>query len=646
MNTLKILVGLIFFSYQLTSQGVDLENSEKEKIQEVFALFNTGKVEEAYAQAHKLKKSSKTTYGISNANLLLANYFKSKSLIDSSMIYVNTFLRLIEKHNDSLSTRGKILGYKILGSNYSTQGLFDESRKWFFKGIEETKKYNEKGLYYQLTFGLANAYNYKGETTKALALFKECLQYKKNKEIVYGSYVNIGIAHANNKNYKLSNQYLEKAQDLSREEGNLKALSVILFNLADNAQALNERAKAIYLLDEVVKISTQKQYHKLRLNAKMNIGSNFIYLKDYKNAELIFSNALIDAKELKLLNEEVTALEQLKFIALEKQDYKKAYTFSNQLSKVKKNIAEKQNLDEIRELEVRYETFKKDKEIQILKIEKEKKALLTSKQKSIRNIIIIALVVLLIPVIISLIIYRQKLSTQQKMQLKDNELSNQKIEKLMKEQELKLVKANLVGQENERKRIAKEIHDSIGGNLAAIKLQVKNPKLSQQINETYEELRSLSHDLIKKKLVKDTFYNILEGYIKNICNASNIELVFEVNPKGEELHIKEDVEIELFKVIQELMTNVIKHAKAKTIEFHMNLYEDNSLNVLFADDGVGFDITKKEEGLGLASVRERVRNINGILQIDSYKGTIVNIMIKNARSKLQESLEFENVLLK
>ncbi len=613
---------------QIVNSGVNLD--EKVKVNELFTLFNTGEDDKAYQKAHDYKKVFTTSYGKSSLDLLLANYFKKKSLIDSSMLYTNRFLTLIgETNTDSLSVRGKILAYHILGSNYSTQGLLEESKKWFFKGIEKTKIYNEIGLYYRLTFSLANVYVSTGETEKAFNLFKECLNFKENKEIIYGSYLNMGIGYANRKEYALSDSYLIKAESICRQEENFKALCVVLINLAMNAQEQEKINKAILYLDEANKISHEKQFFRLELVSKMSMGDHFLSLKNYKDASLIFSSALLRAKTLKYEQEQVKALEKLQLIAIETKNFESAYHYSNQLTKVKDGIQKKQNLKEIKELEVRYETLRKDKDIAILKVEKRNKDLKISKQKSIQQIIIIAFLILLIPVIVSLIFFRQKLTTQKKLNKKNKELNTEKIEKLLNEQELQLVKANIKGQNKERKRIAQQIHDSIGGNLAAIKLQIENPKVQQQLNETYEELRSLSHDLIRKKFTKDSFYVVLEKYLKNIGEASQIEIEFHVTLPKENLELGEQVEIELFKVVQELMTNVVKHAKATLVEFHMNLTEDQKLNVVFADNGVGFDYKKQKDGIGLTNIKERLHTINGSFKIDAYKGTIVTIQIEN-----------------
>ncbi|MBQ0740179.1 histidine kinase dimerization/phosphoacceptor domain-containing protein, partial [Aquimarina celericrescens] len=115
-----------------------------------------------------------------------------------------------------------------------------------------------------------------------------------------------------------------------------------------------------------------------------------------------------------------------------------------------------------------------------------------------------------------------------------------------KDQELKLIRASIEGQGKERKRIAQELHDSIGGNLAAIKLQlnntvingdkknIKNIKtINNQLDDTYEQVRNLSHTLVPKKFSKNNFCDVLEEYFNNIGGATDLQTTFVVYPRTE-----------------------------------------------------------------------------------------------------------------
>ena len=114
----------------------------------------------------------------------------------------------------------------------------------------------------------------------------------------------------------------------------------------------------------------------------------------------------------------------------------------------------------------------------------------------------------------------------------------------------------------------------------------------------------------------------------NIGNASNLKISCNAYPKDRINDIEENIKVEIFKILQELITNTIKHAKATEVDIQFNLLE-NSINLLFEDNGLGFDSGKTSEGIGLNNIKSRIKKINGDFNIDSHmkRGTIINIEI-------------------
>ncbi len=671
---------------------ITIEELENKSMEEAFEWFNNKEYKKAYKRAHQLRKSLKTGRALNNSYLLLAYHFRNQTLIDSSNFYVDKILKHNYIGNDSIKTKFRSTAYNILGVNYKNQGLYDESRKWHLKGIEAAEKYNEKDMYYTNTYGLALNYSEAGEHGKALKLFKECINYKDDSEIVFGSYINIGMIYSDLEDYVTAEKYLMKGKQLSQKQNNQSALAVILLNQGVNAQTQGHYDEAIKLYEDVIEISSKINLRRIELIGRMNIGSVYTDIKNYKNAELIYSSALHNAVELGLFKQQLNIFENLKRIAIIQGNYKNAFKHLSQYFAVKDSIVKLQKIKEINELEVQYETLKKEKEIKILKIQNanrdlkvknqqeaiknltleqeiEKKenenqilafenisekrvneiSLLKKnqeikdteldRQKSIKNTILYSFLIVLIPVIGLLIIYYQKLQTQSELNKKQQEVTEQKINGLLKDQELEVIKASIQGQDKERKRIAQELHDSIGGNLAAIKLQISNSKISntsflqsinKQLDDTYHQVRSLSHTLIPKKFAKNHFCDVLEEYLNNIGNGTGLQVSFQAYPRNKIDDINQNTKLEIFKVIQELITNTIKHAKATSMDLQLNLLDTN-LNILFEDNGLGFDVNNFHEGIGYSNIKNRLQGMKGELNIDSRKnrGTIINIEITN-----------------
>ncbi|PJJ08615.1 tetratricopeptide repeat protein [Flavobacterium sp. 1] len=667
-----------------------LELQEKKITDEAFNLLNHNEDKKAYKTAHLLLNKSKIKRTLINANLILAHYFNNKSSIDSSLFYTNQALKFNVIDNDSLRNRLYAVGYNLLAINNRKKGLLDESKKWHLKGIEASQKHKETELYYTHLHGLALIYSDLGDYTNALKLFKQCLDYKKqDPEIILGSYINISDIYSEWKEFDKSNSYLHKAKILSEKNNNYQGKAVVCISLATNYQLQNKIKEAIPLFNETIKIADKNELPQIAIIARLNLGKILLDQNKLDEAKIIFTSALDDTVKLGYLNEQNQIYNYLKDISIAQNDYKTAYHFTNKSSEIKDSIAHLQKDKEINELEIKYKTWQNEKEIKVLQVENKAKILelknneetlaylnlqkeinqkknenkilslhnisqkkaseITSlkkdqllktaeinSEKQTKKITFISFTALLIPIIGLLFLYYQRLKTQRLLNQNEKEISEQKIISLVKDQELKLIKAAVKGQDKARTKIAKELHDSIGGNLAAIKLQLNSistkpdtvENIQKQLDETYQQVRDLSHNLIPEKFSQNNFSNLLEEYLKNLAGINNLKTSFSAYPKTKIDLIADNLQMEIYKIIQELVTNTLKHAKATTIDLQLNYIEDN-LNILFEDNGIGFDSQKKEGGIGFKNIHSRLSTISSSMEIDSMlkRGTIINIDI-------------------
>ncbi len=206
------------------------------------------------------------------------------------------------------------------------------------------------------------------------------------------------------------------------------------------------------------------------------------------------------------------------------------------------------------------------------------------------------------------------------------------------EREIKLVRekaaALLEGQENERKRIIQELHDGVGQLLTAIRLRVEITPLDQAqkkdlldlINDTIAEVKRISYNVMPGSLVDFG----LEAALKGLCDHTSrySGLTFDFRFIRESDHrIAFDATIAVFRIVQEGINNILKHAKARHVELHV-LDKDDEIYVLLKDDGIGFD-GRETSGFGLRSMKERARLLNGSVDIHSSAadGTTVEVRI-------------------
>ncbi|WP_299780694.1 ATP-binding protein [uncultured Formosa sp.] len=672
------------------AQTVTTINEENKKVDSLYYYFNNGSDKKAYKQAKHLLPVFKTNKALANTNLLLAYYHNKYAAIDSSIYYTQQALKSKTTVNDSLGIRLTILAYQLLAMNNKKKGLYHESKKWHIQGAELSEKYNETNLYYSHLHGLASTYIAFGKNQQALELLEKCIKYSKDEEIILGSYINLGSIYSSLNQYNISNNYLKKAKVIcEKDPNNTQALTNVILNIGDNYLNNGEINKALLHFYEAKDLSFKNKFYDLDLIITDKIGTLLYNEQRDHDALLIFTSAIPKAMSLGALDVLMHSYLMLEKIAVREDDYNSAYNYGKRYYQIKDSIENSQKEKEINRLEVKFETLEKEKKIKLLQIEnlnkslniknkdadiekyklqqaiiakqnenqvlqlqngvekrkneiallKEKEALKAvelDREKTIKYIVLVAFFILLVPIVALLIIYYQKLQAQGLLNLKEKEINAQRVNSLKKDQELKLIKASVEGQNQERKKIAQEMHDSIGGNLAAIKLQFsqltyhpeKMELIYSQLDDTYEQVRNLSHNLLPKKIIENDFVFLIKEYIYTVEDASEISINVSFFDEEKINELDKILQNELFSIFQELTTNTLKYAKAKTIDIQLDLLNE-CIFFVYEDDGIGFDLSKTTLGIGLTNIKNRVENYNGILHIDSKleRGTSINIEI-------------------
>ncbi len=321
--------------------------------------------------------------------------------------------------------------------------------------------------------------------------------------------------------------------------------------------------------------------------------------------------------------------------------YKDALDYSEAARTYSDSISELRDQEYISKLNAQYHFEQINKENRWLSEESK----LKSKE---RNLFMAISIILLVAVSMVIYIFYQRNRNLEALQAEKEKLYQQNVKEILKAQEIKSMNALIEGQQQERKRIAEELHDRLCGMLATIKLQVSSleSKLSdvevkkiqqiqqyehtiQLIDNAYDEVRKISHNLSSGTLTNFGLLAALKDLRESLEEGTSFTVV--IRSFGlESSRLDTLAEIHIFRVIQELITNVIKHSSANTIQIDLNLFENN-LNIIFNDNGTGFDPGLKSRGLGLKNVRSRIERLNGELSIDSNLGNgstfIINIPI-------------------
>jgi signal transduction histidine kinase len=262
-------------------------------------------------------------------------------------------------------------------------------------------------------------------------------------------------------------------------------------------------------------------------------------------------------------------------------------------------------------------------------------------QKKTVNIALIAGCVLLL--LLALQLYKN-FKNKNRLLVQKEKLHQQQIIELEKEKKLLAAQSLMKGQEEERSRLAKDLHDGVGGLLSGVKLSMTTMKgnvfLSEenarsfenvigQLDQSISELRRVSHNMMPEALIKYGLKEALENYCENLNLSGKINV--QLQTYGMENRMEQSTEIVVYRIIQELLNNVIKHAEAKKVLIQL-VREDDRFNLTVEDDGKGFDVNEVKNGAGLANIKARIDYLNGNMDVVSKKGEGTSVHIEGSCS--------------
>jgi len=196
-------------------------------------------------------------------------------------------------------------------------------------------------------------------------------------------------------------------------------------------------------------------------------------------------------------------------------------------------------------------------------------------------------------------------------------------------------KSLIIGEEKERKRLARELHDGLGPLLTSLKLTIQRQNLhpevkkevNQMIDHTVREIRRMTYDLMPPALQDFGAGKALSNFVDMISKTSEVTIHFEDGTLEEHSRITSDIDICLFRVSQEMINNSLKHADCTKIALTLTEFE-HAVCLFYQDDGKGFETGVAHEGSGLRNIRERVAVFDGYVHISSSdQGTQIEIEI-------------------
>jgi signal transduction histidine kinase len=200
----------------------------------------------------------------------------------------------------------------------------------------------------------------------------------------------------------------------------------------------------------------------------------------------------------------------------------------------------------------------------------------------------------------------------------------------IRKHQTELLQSYASGMEREKQRVSRELHDDIGSRLTLLKRMVTQTdsnslKVSEQVDALSQDVRMLSHQLAPPSFADNHLQSLIESLVRDVRQTASISA--SVENYDFPLTLPEETKTQLFRVVQEAVQNVIKHARARSLVIQL-FNHPQKLVIAIEDDGNGFDTTQSKNGLGISNMKARVASLGGVLDVSSSNtGTVVLIEV-------------------
>jgi signal transduction histidine kinase len=532
-----------------------------------------------------------------------------------------------EKQNNSLeNSKYKAIVQDEISRIYGAQGKYDEAFKLKESALETFKSVNDSSAINKCLLGIAKLFNDRNDYQEANRYITDAIDFANNPKDLAFAIANKGIYFKHQNEFDSARYYYQKGIDLYQEDPAFLMRSY--YNLALLEKRLKNIPEALNYYDKAIELM-QEMKDTIGV-AVMEVNRTFIYydLKEFEKAESVLN------QHAETVTSKGTIQNKLDFWLIRYNISEKLGKASDALShyrgyrKIKDSLDNLQLNTKIAEFETKYETAEKEREIAV----KDQQILRASNQ---RKMLLGGLAAVLWLGTFGVLYFwsRNRFNKQ---------LAAKKIENLEQEKQLMAISSMLEGQEVERSRIAQDLHDSIGGLLTTVKVhfgviqkeieKISNleigKKVEELIDEASTEVRRISHKMSPRTLQINGLRAALNDAAMELNTSSDIQVDFEWN--GSAAILDENKEIVIYRIVQELMSNALKHAQPSELLIQVNVFE-GMINLLVEDDGIGFDYNSTDNitGLGLPGIISRVEFLQGTVNIDTEKdkGTTISIDI-------------------
>jgi signal transduction histidine kinase len=584
-----------------------------------------------------------------------------KAIINNGVVNYLTgnFMEALDYYNEALKpalehgskpTLARI--YNNIALIHMEQGLYESALENYYKTLGIAEHLNDRELIAMATGNIGLLYQQQNNVEQAIKYHTKSFQLSDGLADQRGaanSLLNLGVIYKEKGEHEKAISYYMKARDkfveakeVVGEASCYNNLGTLYFDM--NRNGLGNRdtllARSLYYHGLAYAIRQQTSNIKGAIGSKINLANIYMEKKVFRRAISLSSEALKEAQKQGLVYEMRNAASLLSDCYRKLGNYKDALEMYELHISMRDSLMNERNIEETARYKFQYEFEKKaladslENANRLENMSLNYQISMGRKQRE-RNIYISLSIVALL---LLTIVYQRKVN-RNKLMLKEKEAQYQD----------ELMVATIASQEHERRRIARDLHDEVGAMLSTIKLNLGgvNMKLKKMgvegdltadtkslLDDTIQNVRQISKDLLPPTLEEFGLAQALSELCEKVESASGIKIIAQI--KDISPRLKPDQELALYRVVQEMINNALKHAEAS--EFTLELkQENNSVNLRFADNGKGFDLYSIKNskagmrGLGLKNLENRAKAASGIIDFQSSpgKGTQISISLNH-----------------
>jgi two-component system NarL family sensor kinase len=614
-------------------QVIRSTNDDTNKVKTLLTLadlFENNEPEKAISynrQAGSLSNRLGYEKGIMTSYRNLAYIYTLQSRYDSLLHFSKLVYEMAERKNDTYNMGVSLFN---MGEAFKFLGDYEKCIDYTFRAIKILQGKGYHAIEAHLFSGLQSTYYKLKQYDRSIEYGLkgiELARQNKNENILMVLLENMGHCYTDIKQYTKAEQLFDEAIDLAHKNQN-KFTEIICYegkvDIALNEKRYSDIKK---YADRTMQLSLETGDSSGICVSSHNLGLYHLLTKDYEKAYAEGLASLKIARENKFIEHEAKILHLLAAISAARSDISGSIEFSKLAGEINDKIFTDGVAKKDAQMRALYETAKKEDQIELQQAQ--------LKQKSTLNYFLIVGVGALL--IISLLGYRNYKHRQKLQQVKIEELETEKI--------LTATAAVLKGEEQERSRLAKDLHDGLGGMLSGIKHSLSSMKENlimtpdnaqafersiDMLNSSISEMRRVAHNMMPEMLVK---YG-LDTALKEFCNEITASGAAKVNYQAigmDNANLDQMVSVAIYRIAQELVNNAVKHGKANDVLVQLHLHQQEKLLALTVeDDGLGFDVNSLNDskGIGWKNIQSRVDLLKGTADVQSVPGSGTSVMIE------------------